>query len=133
MAIKKKNTNTPEKEKKTRKKTTHKLIVSSFFKTITIDGKKEQVTKRIKRTLFFDNEETFPFTKIKAVEVAKDERDSLQNTYLRFLVLLHLTDGRRVLIDEVSEYSNRGGLKEMKNLGRKISMITGKELVLLTE
>ncbi|TLD42507.1 MAG: hypothetical protein JETT_1158 [Candidatus Jettenia ecosi] len=38
-----------------------------------------------------------------------------------------------MLIDEVGESSSRGGLKEMKNLGKKISMITGKELKVCEE
>ena len=111
-----------------RKKVTNKLVLSSFFKIITIDGKTEQVTTSIRRTLFLDNDENFPFSKIKSVEVAKDVRDSIPNTYKRYLVLLHLTNGKTVLVDEVGESSSRGGLREMKNLGKKISMITGKGL-----
>ncbi|MDR4509779.1 MAG: hypothetical protein MRJ65_16355 [Candidatus Brocadiaceae bacterium] len=111
-----------------KKKVTNKLVLSSLFRTITIDGKTEQVTKRVRGTVFFDAEDLFPFSKIKNVEVAKEEKDSVPDTYLRFLVLLHLTDGRKILIDEVGETSNRGSLKEMKNLGKKISMITNKRL-----
>ncbi|MEK6636287.1 MAG: hypothetical protein AABY38_08000 [Planctomycetota bacterium] len=113
-----------------KKKVTNKLVLSSFFKIISIDGKTEQVTTRVRRTLFFDNEDNFPFSKIRKVEVVKDVRNSVPNNYLKYLVLLHLTDGRTVLVDKVSESSRRGGLKEMKNLGKKISMITGKELKL---
>ena len=35
-----------------KKKATNKLVLSSIFKTITIDGKIEQVTIRVRRTLF---------------------------------------------------------------------------------
>ena len=35
-----------------KKKVTNKIVLSSFFKTITIDGKIEQVTTRVRRTLF---------------------------------------------------------------------------------
>ncbi len=116
-----------------KKKVTNKLVLSSFFKTLIIDGKTEQVTTRVRRTLFFDNEDNFQFSKIRKVEVAKDERNSIPNSYLRYVVLLHLTDGTKVLVDKVGESSSRGGLKEMKNLGKKISMITGKELKLCEE
>ncbi|MBI5307821.1 MAG: hypothetical protein HZB37_05715, partial [Planctomycetes bacterium] len=50
-------------------KDTNKLVLSSFFKIITIDGKAEQVTTSVRRTLFFDDEENFPFSRIKKVEV----------------------------------------------------------------
>ena len=116
-----------------RKKVTNKLVLSSFFKIITIDGKTERVTTMVRRTLFFDNEDSFPFSKIKKVEVVKDVRDSVPNKYMRYLVMLHLTDGKKILVDEVGESSSRGGLKEMKNLGKKISTITGKELKLCEE
>ena len=109
-------------------KDTNKLVLSSFFKLITIDGKAEQVTTGVRRTLFFDDEESFPFSRIKKVEVATEELDSAPSNYMRYLVLLHLTDGKKVVVDEVGESSGRGGLKEMKNLGKKISAITGKEL-----
>ena len=109
-------------------KDTNKLVLSSFFKLITIDGKAEQVTTGVRRTLFFDDEESFPFSRIKKVEVAKEVLDSVPSNYVRYLVLLHLTDGKKVVVDEVGESSDRGGLKEMKNLGKKISTITGKEL-----
>lgn len=113
-----------------KKKVTNKIVLSSFFKAITIDGKVERVTTKIRRTLFFDNEESFPFSKIKKVEVVKEAIDSVPNNYIRYVVLLHLTDGKKVLVDEVGESSGRGGLKEMKNLGKKVSEITGKELKL---
>ncbi len=116
------------KKKVTNKKVTNKLVLGSFFKTITIDGKIEQVTTRVRRTLFFDDEDKFAFSKIKNVEVAKEIRDSMPNNCIRYLVLLHLTDGKKVLVDKVSESSGRGGLKEMKNLGEKISRITDKVL-----
>ena len=35
-----------------KKKVTNKLVLSSFFKTLIIDGKIEQVTLRVRRTLF---------------------------------------------------------------------------------
>ena len=35
-----------------KKKVTNKLVLSSFFKTITVDGKIEQVITRVRRTLF---------------------------------------------------------------------------------
>lgn len=111
-------------------KVTNKLVLSSFFKMITIDGKNEQVTTNVRRTLFFDNEDKIPFSKIKKVEVVTEVIDSAPNNYTRYLVLLHLTDGRKIMVDEVGESSRRGGLREMKNLGKKISMITGKELKL---
>jgi len=116
-----------------KKNVTNKLVLSSFFKIITIDGKTEQVTTKVRRTLFFDDEESFPFSKIKSVEVAKDVRESIPNHYIRYAVLLNLTNGKKILVDEVGESSNRGGLKEMKNLGKKISMITGKELKLFED
>ncbi|MCF6149621.1 MAG: hypothetical protein E3K37_13290 [Candidatus Kuenenia sp.] len=119
--------------KKSAKKTTDKIVLSSFFKTITIDGKTELVTSRIRRTLFFDHTENFPFAKIKKTEVAKNERDSIPNNYLRYAVLLHLNNGKTILVDEIGESSSRGGFKEMRNLGKRISMITGKELVLCDE
>ncbi len=113
-----------------KKKVTNKLVLSSFFRLITIDGKTEQVTTKIRRTLFFDNDESFPFSKIKTIEVTKDVRESTPDDYLRYLVFLHLTDGKRILMDEVGESSSRGGFKEMTNLGKRISMITGKNLKL---
>ncbi len=113
-----------------KKKVTNKLVLSSFFKSIVIDGKTEQVTTKIRRTLFFDNEESFPFSKIKRVEVAREAVDSVPNTYVRYVVLLYLTNGKKILVDEVGESSSRGGLREMKNLGKKISEITGKEITL---
>jgi hypothetical protein len=116
-----------------KKNVTNKLVLSSFFRIITIDGKAEQVTKKVRRTLFFDDEDSFPFSKIKNVEVIKDIRESIPNDYIRYGVLLNLTNGKKLLVDEVGESSNRGGLKEMKNLGKKISMITGKELKLFTD
>ncbi|MBU6391529.1 MAG: hypothetical protein KGQ83_04765 [Planctomycetes bacterium] len=121
------------KKKVTNKKVTNKLVLGSFFKTITIDGKIEQVTARVRRTLFFDDEDNFAFSKIKNVEVAKEIRDSMPNNCIRYLVLLRLTDGRKVLVDKVNESSGRGGLKEMKNLGEKISIITGKALKVCEE
>ena len=121
------------KKKVANKKVTNKLVLGSFFKTITIDGKIEQVTTRVRRTLFFDDEDTFAFSKIKNVEVEKEVRDSMPNNYIRYLVLLHLTDGKKVLVDRVNESSGRGGLKEMENLGKKISMITGKVLKVCEE
>lgn len=36
-----------------KKNVTNKLVLSSFFKIITIDGKTEQVTTKVRRTLFF--------------------------------------------------------------------------------
>lgn len=111
-----------------KKKITNKLVLNSFFKTIIIDGKAEQIVTKIRRTIFFDNENSFSFSKIKRVEVVKEILDSVPDNYIRYLVLLRLTDGKKMLIDEVGESSGRGGLKEMKNLGKKISMITGKEL-----
>lgn len=116
-----------------KKKVTNKLVLSSFFKTITIDGKAEQVTTMVRRTLFLDNEDSFPFSKIKTVEVVKEARDSVPDKYMRYLVLLHLGNGKRIVVDEVGESSSRGGSKEMKNLGKKISAITGKELKLFEE
>ncbi|HHT9113842.1 MAG: hypothetical protein HZA47_00680 [Planctomycetes bacterium] len=113
-----------------KKKVTNKLVLSSFFKTIIIDGKLEQVITRVRRTLFFDNEDSFPFSRLKNVEVVRDVRNSIPNNYIRYSVLLHLADGKRILVDEVGESSSRGGFKEMKNLGKKISMITGRELKL---
>lgn len=116
-----------------KKKVTNKLVLSSVFKTITIDGKIEQVTTRVRRTLFFDNEDSFQFSRIKNVQVVKDVRDSIPDKSIRYAVLLHLTDGKRILVDEVGESSSRGGFKEMKNLGKKISMITDRELKLCEE
>lgn len=116
-----------------KKNVTNKLVLSSFFKIITIDGKTEQVTTKVRRTLFFDDEESFPFSKIKSVEVAKDVRESIPNDYIRYAVFLNLTNGKKIIVDEVGESSNRGGLKEMRNLGKKISMITGKELKLFAD
>lgn len=113
-----------------KKKVTNKIVLSSFFKTLTIDGKAEHVTTKVRRTLFFDNEESFPFSKIKKVEVVKESIDSVPDNYIRYVVLLHLTDGKKVLVDEVGESSSRASLREMKNLGKKISEITGKELKL---
>src|SRR3990167_10818538 len=113
-----------------KKKVANKLVLSSFFKTIIVDGKLKQVTTRVRRTLFFDNEDSFPFSRLKNVEVVREVRNSIPNNYIRYLVLLHLTDGRRILVDEVGESSSRGGLREMKNLGKKISTITGRELKL---
>ncbi len=113
-----------------KKKVTNKLVLNSFFKTIVIDGKVEQVTTRVRRTLFFDTEDSFPFSRIKTVEVAKDVRDSIPSECVRYLVLLHLANGKKILVDEVGESSSRGGFKEMKNLGKKISMITGRDLKL---
>jgi len=116
-----------------KKKVTNKLVLSSFFKTITFDGKLEQVTTRVRRTLFFDNEDSFQFSRIKNVQVVKDVRDSIPDKSIRYAILLHLHDGKRLLVDEVGESSSRGGFKEMKNLGKKISMITGRELKLCEE
>lgn len=113
-----------------KKNVTNKLVLSSFFKIITIDGKTEQVTTKVRRTLFFDDEDSFPFSKIKCVEVAKDVRESIPNDCIRYVVLLNLTNGKKIIVDEVGESSNRGGFKEMKNLGKKISMITDKEIKL---
>lgn len=113
-----------------KKNVTNKLVLSSFFKIITIDGKTEQVTTKVRRTLFFDDENSFPFSKIKCVEVAKDVRESIPDDYVRYVVLLNLAHGKKIVLDEVGESSNRGGVREMKNLGKKISMITGKELKL---
>ncbi|MBE7444427.1 MAG: hypothetical protein HS132_03995 [Planctomycetia bacterium] len=113
-----------------KKNVTNKLVLSSFFKIITIDGKTEQVTTRVRRTLFFDDEDSFPFSKIKCVEVAKDIRESIPNDYVRYVVSLNLAQGKKIIIDEVGESSNRGGVREMRNLGKKISIITGKELKL---
>ena len=113
-----------------KKNVTNKLVLSSFFKIITIDGKTEQVTTKVRRTLFFDDEDSFPFSKIKCVEVAKDIRASIPNDYVRYVVSLNLANGKKMVIDEIGESSNRGGVREMKNLGKKISMITGKELKL---
>jgi len=118
---------------KLKKKVTNKLVLSSFFKTIIIDGKTEQVTTRVRRTLFFDNEDSFPFSRIKNVELVKDIRDSIPSKCIRYLVLLHTTNGKRILVDEVGESSGRGGYKEMKNLGKKISEITCRELKLCEE
>ena len=112
-----------------KKNVTNKLVLSSFFKIITIDGKTEQVTTKVRRTLFFDDEDSFPFSKIKCVEVAKDIRESIPNDYVRYVVSLNLAHGKMV-IDEIGESSNRGESGKMKNLGKKISMITGKELKL---
>lgn len=111
-----------------KKNMTNKLVLSSFFKTITIDGKTEQVTTKVRRTLFFDDEDSFPFSKIKSVEVAKDIKESVPNDYVRYLVLLNLSNGEKILVDEIGESSQRGGIREMKNLGKKISTITGKAL-----
>lgn len=116
-----------------KKKVTNKLVLSSFFKVITIDGKTEQITTKIRRTLFFDDEDSFPFSKVKKVEVVKEAVDSVPDKYIRYLVFLHLTDGKKVVVDEVGESSSRGGFREMRNLGKKISMITGKELKLCEE
>ena len=116
-----------------KKKVTNKLVLSSFFKTITFDGKLEQVTTRVRRTLFFDNEDSFQFSRIKNVQVVKDVRDSIPDKSIRYAILLQLHDGKRLLVDEVGESSSRGGFKEMKNLGKKISMITGRELKLCEE
>lgn len=116
-----------------KRKVTNKLVLSSFFKNIIIDGKAGEVIIRVRRTLFFDDEDCFPFSKIKNVEVVKEVRDSIPNKYVRYLVLLHLTDGKRVVIDEVGESSSRGSFKEMKNLGKKVSMITGKALIVCEE
>ncbi|MDN3514885.1 MAG: hypothetical protein NG747_10855 [Candidatus Brocadia sp.] len=116
-----------------KKNVTNKLVLSSFFKIITIDGKAEQVTTKVRRTLFFDDEDSFPFSRIKSVEVAKDVRESIPNDYVRYVVLLNLANGKKILVDVVGESSNRGGLKEMKNLGKKISIITGKELKLFED
>lgn len=118
---------------KLKKKVTNKLVLSSFFKTIIIDGKTEQVTTRVRRTLFFDNEDSFPFSRIRNVEIVKDIRDSIPNQCIRYLVLLHTTNGKTILVDEVGESSSRGGYKEMKNLGKKISAITCRELKLCEE
>lgn len=111
-----------------KKQMTNKLVLSSFFKTIIIDGKAEQVTTKVRRTLFFDDEDSFPFSKIKSVEVAKAIKESIPNDYARYLVLLHLANGGKLLVDEIGESSHRGGIREMKNLGKKISLITGKTL-----
>ncbi|MCC6324784.1 MAG: hypothetical protein L3J18_04865 [Candidatus Brocadia sp.] len=111
-----------------KKHATNKLVLSSFFRIITIDGKTEQVTTRVRRTLFFDDEDSFPFSKIKNVEVAKDIKESIPNDCIRYLVLLNLANGDKILIDEIGESSPRGGMREMKNLGKKISAITGKTL-----
>jgi hypothetical protein len=111
-----------------KKKVTIKLVLSSFFKTITVDGKLEQVITRVRRTLFFDNEDSFPFSRIKNVQVVKEVRGYIPNNSIRYVVLLNLSDGRKILVDEVGESSSRGGLREMKNLGKKNSTITGREL-----
>lgn len=113
-----------------KKNVTNKLVLSSFFKIITIDGKTEQVTTKVRRTLFFDDEDHFPFSKIKNVSVIKDIRESIPTDCVRYAVLLNLANGKKILVDEVGESSSRGGLREMKNLGKKISAITGKELKL---
>ena len=47
---------------------------------------------------------------------------------MRYLVLLHLTDGKKVVVDEVGESSGRGGLKEMKNLGKRSAQLPVKNL-----
>ncbi|HQU31737.1 MAG: hypothetical protein HRU72_03035 [Planctomycetia bacterium] len=111
-----------------KKHATNKLVLSSFFKIITIDGKTEQVTTKVRRTLFFDDEDSFSFSKIKNVEVTKEIKESIPNDYVRYLVLLNLANGEKILVDEIGESSRRGGIKEMKNLGKKISTITGKTL-----
>ncbi|MGQ3686330.1 MAG: hypothetical protein ACUBOA_15200 [Candidatus Loosdrechtia sp.] len=116
--------------KAVKKKVTNKVVISSFFKTISIDGRTEQVTVTVRRTLFFDNEERFPFFMIRRIEVAREALDSVPDNYIRYVVFLHLTDGRNIIVDEVGESSVRGGLREMKNLGKKISAITSKELKL---
>jgi hypothetical protein len=116
-----------------KKKVTDKLVLSSFFKNIVIDGKAEQVTKKVRRTLFFDGEDSIPFSRVRNVEVAKEVKDSIPNEYVRYVVLLHLTDGRRLVVDEVGESSSRGSFREMKSLGKKVSVITGKELILCEE
>ena len=36
-----------------KKNVTNKLVLSSFFKIITIDGKSEEVVVKVRRTLFF--------------------------------------------------------------------------------
>ena len=139
MPIKQKSTKTTKSKKtvkkavKSTKKATDKIVLSSFFKTFTIDGKTELVTRRIRRTLFFDHVETYPFAKIKKTEVVKNVKDSIPDNYLKYAVVLHLNNGKTLLVDEIGETSSRGGLKEMKNLGKRISMITEKELVLCDE
>lgn len=115
---------------KATKKSTDKIVLSSLFKTIIIDGKTEQVTRQIRRTLFFDHVEVFPFTQIKKIELVKNEKESITDSYLTYAVLLHLNNGKTMLVDELGETSVRGGFKEMKNLGKKISIITGKEFIL---
>ncbi|KAA0246075.1 MAG: hypothetical protein DYG83_03740 [Candidatus Brocadia sp. AMX2] len=116
-----------------KKNVTNKLVLSSFFKIITIDGKSEEVVVKVRRTLFFDDEDSFPFSKIKSVEVVKDVRESVPNNYITYAVFLRLANGKKILVDEVGESSNRGGLKEMKNLGKKISVITRKEMKLFED
>ncbi|WP_347273182.1 hypothetical protein [Candidatus Kuenenia sp.] len=115
---------------KATKKSTDKIVLSSLFKTIIIDGKTEQVTRQIRRTLLFDHVEVFPFTQIKKIELVKNEKESITDSYLTYAVLLHLNNGKTMLVDELGETSVRGGFKEMKNLGKKIGIITGKEFIL---
>jgi hypothetical protein len=67
------------------------------------------------------------------VEVVKDVRESVPDNCVRYAVLLNLANGKKILLDEVGESSNRGGLREMKNLGKKVSMITGKEIKLFED
>ncbi|MBM4055915.1 MAG: hypothetical protein FJ264_14880 [Planctomycetes bacterium] len=139
MPVNQKSTKTTKSKKSVKnagkgtKKATDKIVLSSFFKTIVIDGKTEHVTKRIRRTLFFDHVESYPFAKIKKAEVVKNAKDSVPENYLRYSVVLHLDNGKTLLVDEIGETSGRGGLKEMKNLGKRISMITGKYLVVCDE
>lgn len=118
---------------KATKKSTDKIVLSSLFKTIIIDGKTEQVTRQIRRTLFFDQVEVFPFTQIKKIEIVKNEKESITDSYLTYAVLLHLNSGKTMLVDELGETSGRGGFKEMKNLGKRVGMVTGKEFVLCDE
>ena len=39
----------------------------------------------------------------KNVQVVKDVRDSIPDKSIRYAVLLHLNDGKRILVDEVGE------------------------------
>src|SRR3989304_6690123 len=109
---------------KATKKSTDKIVLSSLFKTIIIDGKTEQVTRQIRRTLFFDQVEVFPFTQIKKIELVKNEKESITDSYLTYAVLLHLNNGKTMLVDELGETSVGGGLKGLKNLGKRVSMVT---------
>ena len=46
------------------------------------------------------------------MEVVKDVRDSIPNNSVRYLVLLRLTDGKRILVDEVGESSSAADLRK---------------------